>query len=142
MFLLLLALLVLLGGVAGSIFLFLSLKANDFSIQQMQLDLRCQSEIDTIFSNLEAVLTLSQAVNQMNSRYPLLNQTEWTNFLSNSTIYTRFYLGMSQLEHVRADELEEWYSDKPNANITTVNPRTFKLDPLSTADREEFLLIS
>ena len=141
-FLLLLALLVLLGGVAGSIFLFLSLKANDFSIQQMQLDLRCQSEIDTIFSNLEAVLTLSQAVNQMNSRYPLLNQTEWTNFLSNSTIYTRFYLGMSQLEHVRADELEEWYSDKPNANITTVNPRTFKLDPLSTADREEFLLIS
>ena len=136
------ALFVLIGGVAGSFFLFQALKATDFSNQQTQLNLQCQSEIDTIFSNLEAVLTLSQAINQMNSRYPLLNQTEWTDFLSNTTIYTRFYLGMSQLEHIRADELGTWFSNKPNATISSIDPNTFKLVPIQPLDNEEYMLIS
>lgn len=136
------AILIFLGGIAGSIFLFFALKADDFNDQLSQVSLRCQSEIETIFSNLEAVLTLAQAVNQMNIRHPLLNQSEWENFLSNTTIYTRFYLGMTQLEHVRSDEIDEWFSDKPNASISTVDQNTFKLVPVTPLNKAEYFLIS
>ena len=131
------------AGLVGSYILYIALRGIDKSYQQQQLDLRCQGEIDIIYSNLDALLALAQSINEMNNHNPyLLDQQQFSLYMTNTRKNTRLPIDMLQLELIDTPtELVNWVTQHPNITISGINQQSFRKEPIEL-DNEQYLLVT
>jgi len=130
------------GGIVGSIFLYMALQNSEKSYQQNEVNLQCQSQINNLFSQFETAIAVSQAINQMNNIYRVLDQQEFEYFMKNTSRYTSlFNLGIAQMEYVKGTEIDEWIDTHNDTQITKVNPLTFGTEA-SSLNNSEYMLIA
>ena len=120
-----LALVVLIGGIFLSIILFINLRNTERDNAQRQLDLECDLLAGYTSSLLWGTVTLMIALVEMIKRGGWIGQERMQEILSQMTALPWPAIGMAELQLIPGSNITAWQNDY-HANVTTVDPNTFK----------------